>query len=134
MNDLAIARCFARGLLAIVVLLAGSACAQTSAADFYARADAHAKKRDYASAIQEFTEAIRLDPHYQAAFSRRGFVYLDTGDLERALQDFKQALQLDPKDVRALDTRGRAYERKGDADHALQDFTAALAIDPNFDW
>jgi tetratricopeptide (TPR) repeat protein len=51
---------------------------------------------DYDTAIAEFTEAIRLDPNFTAAYFDRGYSYCKKGDWDRAIADFEAALRLMP--------------------------------------
>jgi tetratricopeptide (TPR) repeat protein len=55
-------------------------------------------RREYGSAIQDFDEAIRLDPKSAAAFMGRGDAYEKQGDHDRAVADYRQALTLGPED------------------------------------
>jgi tetratricopeptide (TPR) repeat protein len=49
-------------------------------------------QRDYDGAIQEFTEAIRLDPKFALAYSNRGNAYFYKMDYVHARADFEQVL------------------------------------------
>jgi tetratricopeptide (TPR) repeat protein len=55
------------------------------------------EKADHARAIEDFTEAIRLDPKLARAYYNRALAHLERGDEDAALADREQALQLDPK-------------------------------------
>ena len=46
-----------------------------------------AKRRAYAAAIKEFTQAIRLDPRFAKAYNNRGYAYSACKDQPRALAD-----------------------------------------------
>ena len=45
-------------------------------------------KADYAAAIADFNEAIRLAPNYANAFNNRGVAFRNAGDLEHAIADY----------------------------------------------
>ena len=47
-------------------------------------------------AIQDYTEAIRLDPQYAIAYRGRGVVYSDLGQHKRSIQDYDEAIRLNP--------------------------------------
>ena len=49
------------------------------------------------SAIDEFDEAIALDPQLAEAYYNRGTAYLDKGNYDQAIADFNQAIEIDPQ-------------------------------------
>ena len=52
-------------------------------------------------AIQDFDEAIKLDPGSAAAYNR-GKIYQGKGDYDRAIQDFDRAIALNSEICRGL--------------------------------
>jgi lipoprotein NlpI len=56
-------------------------------------------KGDYARAIADYSEAVRLNPRYSAGFVGRGLANVYAGALPKALADLSQAAELDPKDA-----------------------------------
>src|SRR5262249_7116630 len=84
------------------------------------RGNDHADKGDWARAIADFTEAIRLRPAF-VTYYNRGFAYGKKGDVDSAIADFTEAIRLEPDMAPAYANRGRAYEKKGDRDKANQD-------------
>ncbi|MDR0524545.1 MAG: tetratricopeptide repeat protein [Spirochaetaceae bacterium] len=54
------------------------------------------EKGDYDRAIGDFTQAIRLDPNYAAAYGTRGVAYSAIGQNSRAIQDLERAIALNP--------------------------------------
>jgi tetratricopeptide (TPR) repeat protein len=66
------------------------------AATFLNRGRAYASKGNYDRAIQDFDQAIRLDPNNPVAFFSRGNVYARQGEYDHAIDDFDQAIRLDP--------------------------------------
>ena len=87
---------------------------------------------EYAAAMHNFDEAIRVDPKFVPAYENRGTVAMLMGDPNRAIADFDQAIRLDPKDAIAFSNRGYAYRTKGDLARAIADFDQAIKIDPQF--
>ena len=71
------------------------------------------EKQDYDAAIAAYSEAIRLDPKYAAAYSNRGAAYGGEGQYDRAIADFSAAIRLSPEDARVYKNRGCAYREKG---------------------
>lgn len=52
---------------------------------------------EFAKAIQDFTEVIRLDPENGNAYFNRGCCYDTIGELDLAISDYSIALELDLK-------------------------------------
>ncbi|WP_062429438.1 tetratricopeptide repeat protein [Treponema endosymbiont of Eucomonympha sp.] len=90
-----------------------------------------AKRGDYGTAIECFTDALKLDPNLAAVYHNRGRVYHDKGDYDRALADYTQAIKLDPNDATVYSNRGAAYYSKGDYVRAAADFIQVIRLDPN---
>src|SRR5437899_5470453 len=90
-------------------------------AAFNNRGNAHLSNRNYDRAIDDYNEAIRLDPKYAMGFTNRGLAYLRKGRIDRAIEDLDQALRLNPKYALAFVNRALAYQEK-----ALWDFDAYL--------
>lgn len=80
---------------------------------FNSRGNSHAAKDQPDCAIEDYDQAIRLNPNYAAPHHNRGGVYLDRAQYDRAIQDFDQAIRLNPNDVLSLVGRGLAWHRKG---------------------
>ena len=50
----------------------------------------------YDSAINEFTEAIRIDPQNATAYFKRAISHQEMGNQEQADADYAEAIRLDP--------------------------------------
>ena len=75
---------------------------------------AYADKGQLDRAIQDYDQAIRLNPNDADAFTNRGVDYADKGQYDRAVQDYNQAIRLDPNSAKAFTNRGRAYRALGE--------------------
>ena len=62
------------------------------------RGNAAMDRRDYGTAIEEYSEAIRLDPDADAAYHNRGNAYADLGEYAKAISDFNQSIRLAPEE------------------------------------
>ena len=69
--------------------------------------------------MQNFEQAIKLNPSYAAAYYNRGTAYALKHDYDRAIADFDQAIKLKPGNAAALYDRALAYGAKGDLDRAI---------------
>src|SRR6185369_9559588 len=79
---------------------------QELAAAFTGRAAAHRAKGDLARAIQDYDQAIKLNPNEATAFYYRGMAHGMRGEAGPTIKDFTQAIRLDPKNANALYSRG----------------------------
>src|SRR5579884_2714766 len=85
--------------------------------------------KEFDRALEEYTEAIRLDPAFAATYANRASVYFNQGDLEKAINDCNHALELDPQLVLAYANRAGAYLNQGELDRAIADCTRAIELD-----
>jgi len=99
------------------------------AAAFYNRGNAHSAKGDFAAAIADYDEAIRLDPKNARAFANRGTAHSEKGDAGAAIADFDAAIKLDRRLASAYFNRANALAAKGEADRAVADYSAAIKYD-----
>src|SRR5262245_398138 len=83
--DLAIAAC--TGLIALDTLgEIGRAVA------YYNRGVALYEKGEYALAVEDYNQAIKLNPSFAQAFVNRGNAFDGKGEYERAIQDYDRAI------------------------------------------
>jgi tetratricopeptide (TPR) repeat protein len=85
---------------------------------------------DQDKAMQDFDQAVRLDPQDLIAHTDRGRIWLERGDTERAMADLNQAIQIDPKDAISYGERARVRHAMGDFVEAMADFERAIGVDP----
>ena len=93
---------------------------------------ANGAKGDLPTAIQAFTEAIKINPVYAPAFYNRGVAYSLENNLDAAAADFNRTIQLSPKFKEAYFQRGDLKARRGDLPGAIADFSQVLKLDPKF--
>jgi lipoprotein NlpI len=96
------------------------------------RGNAYQNKGDYARAIADYDQAIRLNSESALLFYNRGSAYQHRGDYERAIQDYEQAIRLDPTSARAITSRGRVNHLKGNYEQAIKDYDEAIVLDPDY--
>jgi tetratricopeptide (TPR) repeat protein len=90
------------------------------------------ERSQYDRAIRGYTEAIRLDPDYAAAFKDRGNAYRRKHEYDRAIQDYDEAIRLKPDYALAFNNRGLAYYYKHEYDWAIRDYTEAIRLKPDY--
>jgi len=88
------------------------------------------EQKKYDAAIQELTEAIKLDPKLAEAYAYRARAYNNKNNFDQGIDDANKAIQLDPKLAIGYFVRGNAYLNKNDYDRAIADYTVAIKLDP----
>jgi tetratricopeptide (TPR) repeat protein len=86
--------------------------------------------KDYDKAIEQWREAIRLDPSLVPAHHHLGLALRGKGDLPGAVTALRETVRLDPKDGTAYADLGDTLQEQGDLDGALAAYQAALALVP----
>jgi len=81
-------------------------------------------------AIQDFNNAIALNPKDDQAYSGRGTLRLVAGNQSAAIADFDRAIGLKPGLINYLVLRGHALLVAGKLDAAIEDFNQAIARSP----
>jgi class 3 adenylate cyclase/tetratricopeptide (TPR) repeat protein len=94
------------------------------------RGIAYFDKGNYAEAITNYTEALKLRPNLAEAINNRAWTYYKSGDLASALQDANRAVSLDGSKAYIWDTRGHIHEARGAKSAAISDYRKALNLDP----
>ena len=91
------------------------------------------KEKNYPRAIDDFNQAISLNPHNEQAYIHRGIIRSLVGEHQGAIDDFNQVLTLIPKSVaQCYRNRGVAQGKMGNNLAAIEDFIEAININPNF--
>lgn len=101
---------------------------------FFAIARTQAVRGDLTSALQSYSQALKLQADFPAAAINRGNVYLALGDPAAALSAFDAAKTGGPNGAVALYNRVLAYHRIGDADAALAAASQAVEQAPGAAW
>jgi tetratricopeptide (TPR) repeat protein/TolB-like protein len=84
-------------------------------------------------AINQFQQAIALDPTYGAAVNSLAYEYSYKGEYENALEWFKRYAAISPGDANPYDSMGEMYYFMGKLDESITRFKEALEIRPDFD-
>jgi len=76
-----------------------SACNNTTltAIDYYNRGNTKASNSNFQEAVIDYTEAIRLNPELQEAYSNRGNAKNALGDFTGAISDYTEAIRMNPR-------------------------------------
>ena len=83
-------------------------------------------RKDYAGAIADFDEVIKLDSLFIEAWENRGVTKYYLHDYEGAIRDYDRALEINPYDGNTLVRRGWAKFDSRMHREAIADFTKAI--------
>lgn len=82
-------------------------------------------------AMEQFQQALDIDPTNPIAYFGRGIYNAKGGRYDEAIADFSQGLKLDPFYSVAFMLRGQVHGEKQDWDSAMSDLDRAIALQPN---
>ena len=82
-------------------------------------------------ALEDFHQALRLNPDSAKVYATLGGTYLAKCDYERALVYFNRALQLNPGDSFTYCGRGCLYIIKDEYERGIKDLETSLRINPD---
>jgi tetratricopeptide (TPR) repeat protein len=95
------------------------------------RGVAYKHKGQYDLALQDYEQAIRLNPKNANAYNNRGIVYRIKGEYARAIADYDEAISLKNGDFpAAYYNRALAYADKGEFELSLGDFDVVIGVNP----
>jgi S1-C subfamily serine protease len=103
---------------------------EPSAFTYLERGKAWRKKGEYDKAINDFDEAIRLEPKNSSAYYNRGFAWHLKKVNDKAIKDYDEAIRLDPTNAFYYCFRGDVWFAKMEFDIAIGDYNAAIRLDP----
>ncbi|MBD2253590.1 tetratricopeptide repeat protein [Nostoc parmelioides] len=91
--------------------------------------------KDYAGAISDYEQAIKLRPRPKdvSVYSNSGKAHAELGDHTGAIAKYNTALTIDPNGVFSLfiyNDRGLSYLALGDTKSAIADFNQAIQLAP----
>ena len=101
------------------------------AAAYIDRGNGYQDGGEYDRAIQDYDQAIQLEPDSALAFYDRGNAYDSKGEYDRAIADYGLVIQLAPEGDHAYYAyygRGYAYGAKGEYDRAIEDYDRAIRL------
>lgn len=85
---------------------------------------------EYRSAIDYFTQALRINPDFAEAYHYRGMSRYHKGDRLGAIKDYSQIIRINPQNAEAYSNRGLMQAELNERWGAMQDYNQALQINP----
>lgn len=84
------------------------------------------QQRQYKIALEEFTEASRIDPSFAFAYNGLGLVHSALGENDKADANFRKAIQLEPNNSESHNNYGGFLCAQGRYDESIKEFLAAV--------
>jgi tetratricopeptide (TPR) repeat protein len=101
-----------------------------SAAAYNTRGTIWNERGEHDRAIEDFGEAIRLDPRIKQFYNNRGVAWDDKAHYDEAIADYDRAIELDPRYSLAFNNRGNAWSALEEYARAIADYSEAIRLDP----
>ncbi len=86
---------------------------------------------DKQGAIDDYNQAIKINPNLADAYYNRGLVRSELGDKQGEIDDYNQAIKINPNYAQAYYNRGNARFVLGDKQGAIDDYNLAIKFNPN---
>ncbi|MFK0734953.1 MAG: tetratricopeptide repeat protein, partial [Gloeotrichia echinulata HAB0833] len=83
---------------------------------------------DIKGAIEDYNQALKINPNDAQAYNNRGGARVNSGDFKGAIEDFNQALKINPNLAEAYKNRGVARYLSGDKQGAIADWQKAADL------
>lgn len=103
----------------------------TLAIVYQGRGFAHFFKREFASAVEDFTKAIEYNSNDAVTYYSRGTAYSLIREFDLAIKDYSEAIELKPEFSEVYVHRGAAYVGNNEVDLALKDYNKAVELKPD---
>ena len=90
------------------------------------------KRKWFEKAVNDFTQAIRLDPNQATTYVNRSIAHIRLKDYSSAIDDCDRAIAIKPDYADAYNSRGTAYLGRNELGHAIEEYCHAIALNPDY--
>jgi Flp pilus assembly protein TadD len=132
-------------LACLCIVLALAACGPTTpteeppfAEDYFIQGNEFSQNGDFEKAVEEYRQALELEPNTVDVLSNLGVAYYNLGQLDEAIEQYSKALELAPEDADIHSNLAAAYVQKyqqsgaqDQLESALEEYTEAVELEPN---
>jgi tetratricopeptide (TPR) repeat protein len=87
---------------------------------------------DKQGAIEDYNQAIKINPNDAYTYNNRGNVRSKLGDKQGAIDDYTLAIKINPNLADAYYNRGNVRDELGDKQGAIDDYNLAIKFNPNY--
>lgn len=99
--------------------------------DFEKQAYKCIENDNYTGAVENFSNAIKLNPSKVELYNNRSYAYNCLKDYDNAILDINKAIKLMPEYAILYDNRGAIYEALNANEKAVEDYTQAINLEPS---
>jgi len=96
------------------------------------RGNAYSASGDLDRALQDYNEAIRLDPQNAGAYVNRALALARKGEVEAAMTDYAKAIALNPRQWQAYFNRATELRDRGQLRESVDDLNKVVELNPDF--
>ncbi len=96
------------------------------------RAYLRLQKNDFKGALEDYDEAVRLEPNQEENYINRGLVKEKMKDFQGALNDFSKAITLNEKNDKAWVCRGNIMSKLNRWTEAIEDYSVAITLNSEY--
>ena len=90
------------------------------------------RQNKFDEAIQQYREAVRLEPDYSVLHNNLGVALDKQGQSEEAIRQYREAVRLQPDYALARNNLGAALNKQGQSEEAIRQFQATLRLKPDY--
>ena len=103
-----------------------------TASDYYNRGLLRTQTKEYRQAIDDYSQAIKLNPKFIDAYLKRCEMRYKLGDNQGVLNDCYEVFNIDPTIAKAYYYQGRARYSLGSIEAAIESYSSAIAQDREY--